>query len=249
MRPEAKKGVIVSGNKPLLRASSLEALKRQRSHVLFLLNDAAPGQEANFEHWYAGAFRDAVRGISGLLSARHYKQHEIDITKGRLPRAPSQYLGLYELSIDGAEAAAEPIETIAQLYQAQPAAQAPATWLYYPVSEKVGASQTKAPLMLTVAFANGLVGQEAEFREWYITRHLRHALNISALVSGQCFERAQFQRPGAAEARFAMIAVYEQVGSAEEFLESYSALPPGTLHFPMLDRERFAESLFRPLED
>lgn len=237
----------MSESQPQTRISSPEVLKAQRSHVLFVLSDAHAGQEAAFERWWQGAYREAVLGISGILSAQHYKQHEVDITQGRLPRAPHQYLGLYELSIDGAEAAAEAIEAITPLYEAEAAAQRPSMWLYYPVSEKVGSAPAQLPAMLTVAFANGLPGQEAGFREWYITRHIRHALNISALVSGQCFERTQFQSPGAAQADFSMIAVYEQVGSAEEFLESYAALPPGTLHFPMMDRVRFAESLFRPL--
>lgn len=103
--------------------------------------------------------------------------------------------------------------------------------------------------MLTLAFANGTPGQETEFREWYATRHIRHALNIPALVSGQCFERTQFQMPGAMNACFATIAVYEQEGSPESIIASFLSLPEGTLRFPMLDRSpgRFAEWSYRSL--
>jgi hypothetical protein len=103
--------------------------------------------------------------------------------------------------------------------------------------------------MLTIAFANGVPGQETEFREWYATRHIRHALKIPALVSGQCFERTKFQRPGTVEASFSMIAIYEQEGTPEAILDGFALLPDGALHFPMLDRSpfRFAEVVYRPV--
>jgi hypothetical protein len=101
--------------------------------------------------------------------------------------------------------------------------------------------------MLTLAFANGFADSEGEFREWYATRHIRHALNIPVLVSGQTFERTQFQRPGVLEAGFATIAVYEQVGPPEVILESFATLPEETFHFPSMDMSRFAEGVYRPV--
>jgi hypothetical protein len=227
--------------------SPLEFAKKQRSHVLFVMSDATADQDADFLRWYRLSCRDAVSAIQNVISARHYQQHELDVTLGLHARLPYRYLGIYEISVDGAPAAASIIEQIERLYRAQPAARAPATWLYYPVSEKVGRPPEAMPSMLTLAFANAIPGQEAEFREWYATRHTRHALNVPALVSGQCFERTLFQSAGALEARFAMIAVYEQEGSAESMIASFNSLPASTFHFPAMDLSRFAESVYRPV--
>ncbi len=98
-----------------------------------------------------------------------------------------------------------------------------------------------------MAFANATPGHEFEFREWYATRHIRHALNIPALVSGQCFQRTEFQQPGALEAGFSLIAKYEQEGTAEAMLASMNSLPDSLFEFPMLDLTRFAESVYRPI--
>jgi hypothetical protein len=232
-------------------ASPLALLPQQRSHVLFVLSQPQVGRESAFLAWYQGAYRQAVVDHVGVLRAQHYERHDVDITRGRFAPLPFRYLGLYELSIDGAETAAGLIDRITQLHREQAAAQAPATWLYYPVSEKVGRSPAARPSLLTLAFANGVPGQEAEFREWYATRHIRHALKIPALVSGQCLERTQFQRPGALEATFHTIAVYEQEGTPEDFLKGHAALPKGSLPFPMLDLapSRFAEWVYRPVSD
>jgi hypothetical protein len=241
-------GVVMSEvRREKVDTASLALLKRQRSHVLFVLSNAKAGGDEVFRSWLQGGYRREVSDIECVLSAQHYEQHRVDITGGHFVRPQFHYLGLYGLSIDGAEAAERLIERIATLYGEQPAADPPATWLYYPVSEKVGRPAVTFPSMLTVAFANGIDGQEAEFREWYATRHIRHALNIPALVSGQCFERTQFQRPGAMGADFATIAIYEQEGTPDSIIESFRLLPQATFHFPMLDCARFAESVYSPI--
>jgi hypothetical protein len=227
----------------------LQILKRQRSHLLFVMTNAAAGKGNAFEDWYQGPYRDAVSCAGPIINVQHYRQHEVDITAGHHPRPPFGYMGIYELSLDGAQAAEGVIEQITALHREDVVAQAPATWLYYPVGEKVGRSARRRPSLLTLAFANSLPGRDVEFREWYITRHIRHALNVPALVSGQCFERSQFQKPGSWEAAFSMIAVYEQEDTAESILESFATLPESTFAFPTLDgsRSRFAESVYRPL--
>jgi hypothetical protein len=226
--------------------SSLELLTAQPSHVLFVLSNPSAG-DAAFLEWYQGPYRDAVAAMPGVLSVQHYRRHEVDVTRGHFARPPFRYLGLYELSLDGAEAAGDVIETIRSSHQRHAVAEPPATWLYYPAGEKVGRSPAALPSLLTIAFANAVPGKEHEFREWYATRHIRHALHIPALVSGRCLERTVFQRPGAAAAAFSTIAVYEQVGSPESMIESFAAIPKGTLDFPALDTSRFAESVYRPL--
>ena len=220
---------------------------KQRSHVLFVLSDAVPGAEREFLHWYQGPLLQSVSRLSGVLSVRHYEQHELDVTQGRFARLPFLYLGVYDLSLDGAAAAGPLIDEIVYLHAQEPAAKPPATWLYYPACEKVGRAPRISPAMLTLAFANGIPGREAEFREWYATRHIRHALNIPVFVSGQCFERTLFQRPGTLPAEFSTIAVYEQEGEPQVIIDSFARLPEETLDFPSVDLERFAEWVYRPL--
>jgi hypothetical protein len=226
-------------------ASALALLRKQYSHVLFVLSNAKQGHEARFLDWYRSHYRETVSVFEGVLASTQYELHEVDITQGRYPRLPFRYLGLHELSLDGAVAAEGLIERIALLHREHGAAEAPATWLYYPVSEKVGRASRPKPSMLTLAFANGLAGQEAEFREWYATRHIRHALNVPALVTGQCFQRTQYQKPGALGAEFEIIAVYEQEGTPEDILQSFASLPESIFHFPTLDTSRFAEAVYR----
>lgn len=227
--------------------SALELSGRQRSHVLFVLSNARAGRDAEFLRWYPGTYRQSLLDARHALGVRLWAQHDVDITRGRYARLDYRYLSVCDLALDGAEEAGEMIELVHTLHGDCGVAEPPATWLYYPASEKVGHCGGPSPPLLTLAFANGTPGQEAEFREWYATRHLRHALNIAALVSGQCFERTQFQLPGAMEARFATIAIYEQEGTPESIVESFLTLPEGTLRFPMLDRSpgRFAEWSYR----
>jgi hypothetical protein len=173
----------------------------------------------------------------------------VDITLGHHVPLPFEYLCWCEISVDGSQEAASLIARIAALHGKQVAAEPPATWLYYPTSEKVGRSPISIPSQLTLAFANPVKGREEEFREWYATRHIRHALNVAALVSGQCLHRAQFQQPGALAAAFDTLAVYEQEGTPESILESFATLPAGTFDFPALDLtpSRFAECVYQPL--
>lgn len=228
--------------------SSLALLKGQRSHVLFVLSN--PNNESGrsaFIEWYRRHYRHRVLLQPGVLSAQHYEQDEADVTRGKYPRLPFRYLGIFELSLDGAEEAADIIDSIASLHREHPVAQAPATWLYYPAVEKVGRAAPIRPSMLTIAFANGVPGQEAEFREWYATRHIRHALNLPLLTSGQSFERTQFQKPGAMEVKFSIIAIYEQVGSTEALIESFNSIDRQLLRFPTMDKTRFTECSYRSL--
>jgi hypothetical protein len=227
--------------------SPLELLSEQRSHVLVVLSNPKAGADSSFRSWYLGRYQHEILALAPVLSGQQYEPHDVDVSRGRYPGLPFRYLGLYDLSIDGAHAALEVIERIRRLHARENSATVPATWLYYPVSERVGRAPAEPPSLLTLAFANAVPGQEAEFREWYATRHIRHALNIPALVSGQCLERTQFQSPGALAPDYNTIAIYEQEGTAEEMMRSFSSLPPGTLDFPAMDLTRFAEWVYRPV--
>jgi len=226
---------------------SLAQLKEQASHLLFVHANAG-ADVASFESWFNNAFKEMLSADKQILTARHYRQHETDITNGRHMRFPFNYLGVYALSIDGGAQAGPIIGRIRTAFGQAPTAAAPATWLYYPLGPQVGIGNPDAP-MITVAFANPKVGTEAEFREFYTTRHIRHALNVPVLVSGRCVERAQFQDAGTLAPDFQIMAIYEQVGPPEAIMAAFTKLPPGTLAFPMMDTSpgRFAECCYRAI--
>ncbi|BBD96784.1 hypothetical protein SAMIE_1002850 [Sphingobium amiense] len=228
------------------RPPSLALAARQRSHVLLVLADALPGNTAQFERWLDQSVRQAVSSRAELLCARSYVEDDVDITRGRFTRLPFRYLTIFELSVDGADQCGDAIDMIARDYIESGLATAPATWLYHPASSKVGVLDGEASGM-TVAYANACPGEEAEFREWYATRHIRHALHIPALVSGEFLERSLFQNPGAMENGFAGIALYEQSGSAQSIVDAFLSLPPETFSFPSMDKSRFSEASYRCL--
>jgi len=228
--------------------SPLELIKIQRSHVLFLLSSSKADQQGEFVNWSKKAFSTRLAELQGVLSVSHFEKHDVDVTEGAYQHIPDDYLSIIELSGDGAEQAERIIQEIEQLYKTEPSAGVPSTWLYYPVSEKVGRSAIVGEEMLTLAFANPLPGTDQEFREWYCTRHIRHALKVAELVSGQCLELTGYQRPGARQPNYQMIAVYEQEGTPEAMMQSMGRLPEDALDFPALDLINFAEWVYRPMQ-
>ena len=224
----------------------MQQLSRQRSHVLIVLSNSQSGSDPEFRKWYLGPYQSSVLKLANVVRGQQYEAHEVDVSGGKYPGLPYHYLGLYEISVDGAPNADRILDRIKDLHHREASAQSPATWLYYPVSERVGRPPVSPPSLLTIAFTNPVAGQEEEYREWYATRHIRHALQIPALVSGQCFARTQFQKAGAMDAVFSMIAIYEQEGSPEEMRQSFATLPAGALDFPALDLTRFAEWVYKP---
>ena len=225
----------------------LALLKQQRSHNLFVLSNAKLGCEPAFLNWYTSNLLQDVAAQEHVLTVQHFEQHEVDITRGRHKPLDYRYLSMIELSLDGGHEAASLIDHIADIHRQEPAALEPAAWLYYPISEKVGRSPVVEQPMLTLAFTNAIEGTDAEFREWYNTRHIRHALNIPALVSGQCFALGKFQKPLATASNFRFITIYEQEGSPQDIIDSLKELPSGTLAFPTLDKQNFAEWVYRPV--
>jgi hypothetical protein len=213
---------------------------------LLVLSNPQAGSDESFRKWYLGLYQRTVLKLEEVLRGQQYERHEVDISAGKYPGLPYRYLGVYDVAVDGALAASGVIDRIRALHQREPSAEPPATWLYYPASERVGRPPVSWPSLITAAFANAVPGQEDEFREWYATRHIRHALQIPALVNGQCLVRTQFQSPGAMDAGFSMIALYEQEGSPEEMRKTFATLPPGALDFPAMDLTRFAEWVYRP---
>jgi len=185
----------------------------QASHVLLIWSNVTSGREREFLDWYEGAYRRELLAHESVVALQHYERHEIDVTAGMYPPVPFRYLGVCWLSIDGGQAAAPLLERIASLHDKEASVSGGATWLYYPVSEKLGRSAHEQPATLLLALANALPRCEAEFQEWYSTRHLRHALVIPEIVSGQCIRRSSFQIPGALDVGFDTVAIYELEGS------------------------------------
>lgn len=227
-------------------SSAYALLAQQRSHVLFVLGNSQRSRDREFRKWYLGDFQRSVLKLAEVLRGEQYETHEVDVSGGKYPGLPYQFLGIYDVSVDGASSASGILDHIKSLHAREPSAQPPAVWLYYPVSEAVGRPAVPQPSLLTVAFVNCIPGREDEFREWYATRHIRHALQIPELVSGQCFGRTEFQSPGAMNADFSMIAVYEQEGSPQEMRRSFETIPTGALDFPAMDLKNFAEWVYQP---
>lgn len=227
----------------------LSLLTKQRSHLLLLLGNAAPDCEQPYQKWCQRDLRHFLQQQPQVLSIELMQQHKIDVCLGEYPRLPYRYLSIIELSLDGAEQAGPLIAALQDLQQQEDSAGNMASWLYYPVSEKVGRDAVAGRNKKTLAFANAKPGTENEFREWYATRHIRHAMQVPALVSGQCFQRTGYQQPGDSPADFSIIAVYEQEGTPEEMIACFESLPEEALDFPDLDLNpgRFAEWVYQQL--
>lgn len=222
---------------------SYRLLAAQASHVLFVLCNSRTGADEDVASWLGTLHSESISNATGIVLARHFRLHPIDITRGRRERLPFQFLSIYELSLDGAEQAASVIQDLNEACREGGVADEPAFWLTFPACEKIGRSNPHAA-MVTIAFANSVPGKEANFREFYTTRHIRHALNIPAFVSAQCFERSSFQAEGAMPAKFGMLTVYEQVGGPEDILNAFDTIPQETFFFPTLDTSRFSESVY-----
>jgi hypothetical protein len=209
-----------------------------------------PDQESVFLDWFKGEHLQAVSALDKVVSVQHFEQHELDITGGGSKPIGYHYLGVYELLLDGAEQAEFVIDKVSALYSSEKSAGEPATWLYYPVSEKVGQSPITSSPFMVLAFANAVEGSQAEFREWYSTQHIRHALIIPALVSGQRFELTGYQKPGSTLPSYESIAVYEQEDTPENMVASFASLDLGSLAFsPALDVGRFTEWVYSAVSE
>ena len=242
MKMKAKENLTTSSQEISLDVVA----KKHRSHNLYVFSNALPDHESAFLDWFIGKYLQAVSKLNTVLTAHHFEQHELDIAGGGSKPIGYKYLGVYELLLDGAEEAEVLIDEITALYESEDSASNPATWLYYPVSEKVGQSPKATSPFMVLAFANPVKGSEAEFREWYSTQHLRHALIIPALVSGQRFELTGFQKPGAMTPGYNSIAVYEQQDTPENMITSLTSLELNKLSFsPSVDVNRFTEWIYR----
>ena len=105
--------------------------------------------------------------------------------------------------------------------------------------------------IITIAFANAVKGREAEFREWYTTEHLRHALLVPALISSQRFELTGFQTPGVMAPDYETIAIYEQNDTPENMIKGMALIDrekvPKVWWSPSGDLERFTEWAYQAL--
>lgn len=226
--------------------SPLEIIKYQRSHLMLILSNAQNGQQQQFNRWNINLLQKKLAENNEVLNSRLFEKHEIDVTEGQYQDIPYQYLNIIELSIDGAQQVENLADQIMRWHLEEPSADQPVLWLFYPATERVGRPAGSEHPMLTLAFANALPNKDLDFREWYCTRHIRHALNVPQIVSGQCFERTIYQPTNSLPNEYSMIAIYEQEGTPEEMIKSFHRLPDEALDFPSLDLIKFAEWVYRP---
>lgn len=227
--------------------------EKKRSHTLLLFCNAASGQTESFSNWFSTEIPKALSALDKVLSVQVYGEYPFRF-KDRYKPIGFDYLAIVQLGLDGAEEADRLIEQIDGLYQNESSAGDLASWLYYPVSEKVGCNDTNASPsspIITIAFANAVKGREAEFREWYSTQHIRHALIIPALISGQRFELTEFQSSGAMASDYQTIAIYEQNDTPENMVASFPHVDPvkgaKVVWSPSGDLERFTEWAYQNL--
>lgn len=235
--------VIEKPIKTKLNVSQYLALG-QPSHILMVFGKSKVGKEKQFKNWYTSDYRARITGLDTILSVEHYRQYPLNL--GNHKPIGFDHLGIYQLSLDGAEDAQSLLKSIHQLFEEEASAENCATWIYYPVSEKVGCQPDAPSPYLTIAFANAAHGRESEFREWYSTQHLRHALALPALVSGQRFEKTEFQISGALGCGYETIAIYEQYDAPERLLASFSEVDLSKIQWSMAgDVERFTEWVYQ----
>ena len=232
-----------------------ELAKQQRSHTLMVFCNAKDGKEYAFTDWFKTECLQAVLDSDKVLSVRHYQEYPHNLS-GEYKPIGFEYMGLYQLGLDGAKDVSELIDQINTLYQNEQSAGDIATWLYHPVTEKIGCdSRVVSPStpIITIAFANAVKGRETEFKEWYSTEHLRHALLLPAFTSSQRFELTGFQIPGAMEPGYETIAIYEQNDKPENLIKGFEVIDPQKLPevwwSPSGDLERFTEWAYQALTD
>ena len=239
-----------------IKNNNAEALaKQQRSHTLLVFCKAAEIKSEIFLNWFKTDCLQTVTGFNKVISGRHYHEYPFNHT-GNLKPIGFDYLGIYQLQLDSAEDSGELINQINTLYRNEPSAGDIATWLYFPVSEKVGCnSATILPStpIITIAFGNAVKGREDEFREWYTTEHLRHALLVPALISSQRFELTGLQNPGSMTPDYQTIAIYEQDDTPENMIKGMALIDPAKVPkvwwSPSGDLERFTEWAYQALTD
>ena len=236
--------------------NNAEALaKQKRSHTLLVFCKAVDGQEESFANWFKTDCLQSVVAFDKVLSARHYQEYPYNLS-GEYKPIGFDHLGLYQLSLDGAKDVDDLIDQINELYQGESSAGDIATWLYFPVTEKIGCDSMTVPPstpIITIAFANAVKGREAEFREWYSTGHLRHALLLPAFTSSQRFELTEFQISGTMVPGYETIAIYEQNDLPENLNKGFEVIDPKKLPevwwSPSGDLERFTEWAYQALTD
>ncbi|MFT3852985.1 MAG: hypothetical protein QM733_09630 [Ilumatobacteraceae bacterium] len=215
---------------------------QQRSHVLCVLATASQGNEAQFERMYLDpAFRAELGQHEAVVDVRVFKRSPVDLSGGMGQSLDFTHLTLLDLRVDGAEDAVPAIDHVAAVHGQSGVAKDPATWLFRPVTEKVGDTGAAPKPLAVFAFTNGVPGKRDEYLEFYATRHIRHALYISTFAGSQLTQKTSFQKPGRLPIDdFECLTCYDLVGTAEELPAGVAAVRD-RLAFPLLDHVRFAE--------
>jgi hypothetical protein len=78
-------------------------------HLLVVLSNAVPGQDQEFVRWYEEQHLDDVLRVPGFVSAQLFK-----VTRNGAKPLSGQYLALYEMEAEDADAAYIGLEKAAQ---------------------------------------------------------------------------------------------------------------------------------------
>lgn len=221
--------------------------KTHRSHLLIVLSNAAQEKKTEFRKWLKD---NGLKGLffgNQVLCVRSYAMHPVKVN----PHSPPlgfDFLTLFELCIDGTKEAGELISKIRSGFEDLSLAGKIATGLYYPVGEKTGCPGKGDARHITIAFSNPSPGCDHEFREWYTTQHIRHALVIPALLNGQVFEATRFQEGNAMAHDYQTIAIYDMGTTPEALMESIPNIDVSQMAWSKLgDFHRFTECFYERL--
>lgn len=229
--------------------TKLCAARRQSSHTALIFFSLDESECEAIKAWSDTAVSSELRSSEFVLRQRVFRK--IDFRLYEFCRdIDFDYVNICDLALDGASEFQKLGEKI-QLYANKCSVISKLqTWLYYPVSEKVGDLSNSNPPFVTLALANAVKGQGARFREWYSSQHIRHALNIPALLNGQRFERCEFQSRNDQRPEYESVAIYSQSCGPEQMLREAQSVDPSKLPWDVSgDLERFSEWTFEAVDE
>ncbi|MDQ4117162.1 MAG: hypothetical protein M3235_09390 [Actinomycetota bacterium] len=102
-----------------------------------------------------------------------------------------------------------------------------------------------------VVLSNPTEGQDAEYNEWYTTKHLDEVVEIPGFVSAQRFRLTDAQLSGFQASSHRYLALYEIEGDVEPALEAlHSRVASGEIALPgAIDAASIAPWAFTPITD
>ena len=171
-------------------------------YKLVVLTDPAPDREDAYNDWYTNQHLADVLRIPGFSAAQRFTKRLV--VAGEVKQ---QYLAIYEMDVDGPEAAGKAAEALSttEMYISDALDMASVgCGLFAPVSERHAPGATAGPYR-QLAFADAAVGREAEFDTWYDQVHVRELMDAGGIAST---ERLRLQRTVGGQFDNPFLAIY-----------------------------------------